>query len=162
MPLRKIEDIPPLLPPGGRIMALDLGERTIGMAVSDSGLMLSTSVGTIRRRKFGVDVAALFKEMDERSVAALVVGLPVNLDGTEGPRCDATRSFIHELTLRRDLPVALWDERWSTMAVERAMIAADRTRAKRAKHIDTAAATYILQGALDAMRAAPAGNDTPE
>ncbi|MEE8270966.1 MAG: Holliday junction resolvase RuvX [Alphaproteobacteria bacterium] len=136
----------------GRLLGLDIGAKTVGMAISDAGLTIASPIGTIRRGKFAADADALFRTVDERRVGALVVGLPINMDGSEGPRCQSVRQFGANLQARRDLPIAFWDERLSTMAVERAMIAADLSRAKRAQRIDAAAAAYILQGALDALR----------
>lgn len=139
------------LSPGQRLLGLDLGDKTIGLALSDSGFSIASPVGTIRRRKFTEDAAELLRLIDERGVGGLVFGLPVNMDGTEGPRCQSSRQFATNLLALRDLPVAFWDERLSTMAVERAMVAADLSRKKRAKRVDTAAAAYILQGALDSL-----------
>lgn len=158
MSICKIEGLRAAVPQGGRLFGLDLGEKTIGMAVCDAGWSVASPVGTLRRgKKFTLDAQALLAEMDARDgVAGLVVGLPVNMDGSEGPRCQSVRQFAANLLERRDLPIAFWDERMSTMAVERAMIGADLSRKKRAKSIDAAAAAYILQGALDAMAAAAA------
>ncbi len=140
------------LPADGRLMALDLGEKTIGMAVSDSGLRIASPVGTLRRGKFTPDAGKLFAAMDDRGVSGLVVGLPTNMDGSEGPRCQSVRDFAANLLGLRDLPIAFWDERLSTVAVERAMVReADLSRKKRAKAVDAAAAAFILQGALDSL-----------
>ncbi len=144
--------LPGMLERDGRLLGLDIGAKTVGMAISDAGLTIASPIGTIRRGKFAADADALFRTVDERRVGALVVGLPINMDGSEGPRCQSVRQFGANLQARRDLPIAFWDERLSTMAVERAMIAADLSRAKRAQRIDAAAAAYILQGALDALR----------
>ncbi len=149
------DDLPSLaaaLSPGQRLLGLDLGAKSIGMALSDSGLGIASPIGTIRRSKFTRDADALLRLVDEREVGGLVIGLPINMDGTEGPRCQSSRQFAANLLALRDLPVAFWDERLSTSAVERAMVAADLSRKKRAKRVDTAAAAYILQGALDALR----------
>ncbi len=154
------DDLPGLaaaLSSGQRLLGLDLGEKTIGMALSDSGFMIASPVGTIRRRKFTLDAEELFKLVDERDVGGLVIGLPVNMDGSEGPRCQSSRQFAANLLELRDMPIAFWDERLSTSAVERAMVTADLSRKKRAKKVDTAAAAYILQGALDALRFAGTG-----
>jgi putative Holliday junction resolvase len=142
------------LPKGARLLGLDLGSKTIGVAVSDGALLVASPVTTIRRGKFAADAAALLALADERGAAGLVIGLPVNMDGTEGPRCQSTRQFARNLSGVRDMPYAFWDERLSTAAVERAMIAADLARAKRAKAVDRMAAGYILQGALDFLRRA--------
>ncbi len=144
--------LPGMLERDERLLVLDVGAKTVGMAISDGGLTIASPIGKIRRGKFAADADALFRTVDERRVGALVVGLPVNMDGSEGPRCQSVRQFAANLLARRDLPIAFWDERMSTMAVERAMIAADLSRAQRAQRIDAAAAAYILQGALDALR----------
>ncbi|WP_026871483.1 Holliday junction resolvase RuvX [Inquilinus limosus] len=152
MAVCNLRDLKALLPPGGRLIGLDLGEKTIGMAVSDPGLSLASPIGTIRRTKFTPDAKELLRIVDDRGVAGLVIGLPVNMDGSEGPRCQSVRAFARDLLKLRDLPIAFWDERLSTMAVQRQMIDFDVTRKKRAKAVDTAAAAWILQGALDALR----------
>ena len=154
MLLDNIEDLRAALAPGARLFGLDVGDKTIGMAVSDGMGIVASPVGTIRRTKFRADAEALFDAMAARQASGLVVGLPVNMDGTEGPRCQSVRDFARNLLALRDLPLAFWDERWSTQAVERAMIAADLSRRKRAKKVDTAAAAFILQGALDRLAAA--------
>ena len=134
-----------------RLLGLDVGEKTIGLALSDPALSVASPVATIRRTKFTADAAALLKLAGERGVGGLVIGLPLNMDGTEGPRCQSVRQFASNLLKVKDLPILFWDERLSTMAVERAMIAHDVTRAKRDKVVDQAAAAFILQGALDAI-----------
>jgi putative holliday junction resolvase len=147
-----IEELPGRLKPGSRIAGLDLGTRTIGVALSDPGLGFAAPLTTIRRTKFGRDAAALLALCAEHNVGGLVLGLPVNMDGSEGPRAQATRAFARNLAGLTELPVALWDERWSTAAAERAMLEADLSRAKRAERIDAVAASLILQGALDRLR----------
>jgi putative Holliday junction resolvase len=132
-----------------RLFGLDLGEKTIGIAVSDPGLHVATPVVTIRRKKFTLDAQELLRLIAERQVGGLVIGLPRNMDGSEGPRCQSVRQFASNLLKLKDLPVAFWDERLSTVAVTRDMIEADLSRAKRAQAVDRAAATFILQGALD-------------
>ena len=134
-----------------RILGLDLGSKTIGIAISDPFLRVASSVTTIQRRKFTKDAEELARIVTEKNVGAFLIGLPLNMDGTEGPRCQSTRDFARELILRIDLPVAFFDERMSTMAVERAMIDADMTRKKRAARVDQLAAAYILQAALDTI-----------
>ena len=151
MPVLTLTDLAASLPRGARLVGLDLGTRTIGMAVSDPGRTLASPIGTIRRTKFTPDAKALLALMDERQATALVIGLPVNMDGSEGPRCQSVRAFASDLMRLRDLPIAFWDERLSTMAVERAMLSADVSRSKRAQAVDSAAAAWILQGALDAL-----------
>ena len=130
-------------------MGLDLGSKTIGLALSDVERRLASPFDTIRRRKFADDVATLLAAMAKYDVAGLVVGLPLNMDGTEGPACQSARAFVRNLATRTPLPVAFWDERLSTAAVTRELIERDVSRAKRAAVIDKMAAAYILQGALD-------------
>ena len=139
------------LVPAGRLMALDVGTNTIGIAIGDPGHKVASPLTTIRRTKFTKDAAELLRIMDERQIGGLIIGLPLNMDGTEGPRCQSVRQFATNLTQLRDLPIAFWDERMSTMAVTRGMIEADMTRAKRAKVVDQSAAAFILQGALDSL-----------
>jgi len=119
--------------------------------LSDPGLKVASPIETIRRTKFSKDAQRLLTLIDERGVGGLVIGLPINMDGSEGPRCQSVRDFARNLAAQRDLPMLLWDERLSTVAVTRAMIEADMSRAKRAAKVDQAAAAFILQGALDAM-----------
>jgi putative Holliday junction resolvase len=139
------------LPRHARLAGLDLGEKTIGIAIGDPGHMVASPLTTIRRTKFTKDVTELLKIVDERQIGGLVIGLPLNMDGTEGPRCQSVRQFARNLTPIRDLPIAFWDERMSTMAVTRGMIEADLSRAKRGKVVDQSAAAFILQGALDSL-----------
>jgi putative holliday junction resolvase len=140
------------LPRGAPLVGLDLGEKTIGVAVSDAGWMIASPLETIRKSKFGDDAAALFKLMQSRGAQGIVIGLPVNMDGTEGPRCQSARAFGRNLQRLRDVPVAFWDERLSSAAVNRMMIdEMDMTRARRAEVVDKLAAAYILQGALDRL-----------
>ncbi|MEQ8804240.1 MAG: Holliday junction resolvase RuvX, partial [Rhodospirillales bacterium] len=135
----------------GRVMGLDLGSKTIGLALSDVMRTIATPYDTIRRTKFTADAVALLAAVDAEEVKALVIGLPVSMDGTEGPRCQSTRQFAANLLEKRDLPVAFWDERLSTVAVERMLVDdVDMTRARRGQVVDKLAAAYILQGALDA------------
>jgi putative Holliday junction resolvase len=144
-----IEDLAVRLTPGMRLAGLDLGTKTIGVALSDPGLKLATPRETIYRTKFGKDVEALLAICSREKVGGLVLGLPINMNGTEGPRAQATRAFLRNLAPLTDLPIVLWDERLSTAAAERAMLEADMSRRKRAEKIDAAAAAFILQGALD-------------
>jgi putative Holliday junction resolvase len=137
------------LPVRGALIGLDLGSKTIGVATSDPDRRLATPVETIKRRKFRADAARLLTLAAERRAVGFVLGLPVNMDNTEGARAQATRAFARNLARLTDLPIALWDERLSTAAVERELIAADMTRARRAQVIDQHAAVFILQGALD-------------
>jgi putative holliday junction resolvase len=150
--LANIQEIVPLLPRGGRMMGLDLGEKTIGVAVGDPSHMIATPITTIRRTKFTEDAKAFLKLVDERGVGGLVIGLPLNMDGSEGPRCQSVRQFANNIAKLRDLPMVFWDERLSTVAVTRDMISADLSRAKRAKIVDQSAAAFILQGAFDSLK----------
>lgn len=138
------------LPNGGRIMGLDVGTKTIGVAFCDANWAFATPDKTIIRKKFSADLEILKALVAAQSIVGLVVGLPLNMDGTDSPRTQSTRAFARNL-VPLGLPLLLWDERWSTAAVERAMIAADVSRAKRAERIDSAAAAFILQGAIDAL-----------
>lgn len=133
-------------------MGLDLGTKTIGIALSDISRTIASSLTTIHRVKFKEDAAALIAIVDSESVCGLVMGLPLNMDGSEGPRAQATRAFVRSLRPLIDLPVLLWDERLSTVAAERMLIAADQSRKRRAEVIDKTAAAFILQGALDRLR----------
>ena len=136
-----------------RILGLDVGSKTIGLALSDATRTVATPYRTIRRAKFAEDAVILRAVIDEMGVDALVIGLPLSMDGTEGPRCQSVRQFAANLLETIDLPVAFWDERLSTAAVERMLISeADMSRKRRAQVVDKAAAAYILQGALDAMK----------
>jgi putative pre-16S rRNA nuclease len=140
-------------PPRGALIGLDLGTKTIGVAVSDPDRKLATGVTTVARKAFTADAKHLLALAGERSAVGFVLGLPVNMDGTEGPRAQSTRAFARNFAKLTELPIALWDERLSTAAVERDLIAADVSRAKRAAVIDQHAAAYILQGALDRLAA---------
>lgn len=138
------------LPSGGRLIGLDVGTKTIGTALCDAGWSFATPADLIRRTKFTADKAVLESHVARERVAGIVIGLPLNLDGTDSPRTQSVRAFAQNLR-PLGLPLLLWDERWSTVAVERAMIAADLSRSKRAERVDNAAAAYILQGAIDAL-----------
>jgi putative Holliday junction resolvase len=137
---------------GSALLGLDLGERTIGVAVSDRIGAVASPLETIRRKKFGTDAARLQEIANDRSAGGLVLGLPRNMDGSEGPRCQSTRAFARNLSRLTDLPIGFWDERLSTVAAERALLEADTSRKRRAEVIDHVAAGYILQGALDRLR----------
>lgn len=136
---------------GQRLLGLDIGSKTIGLALSDITLTIATPMETIRRTKFNVDVERLREIVSDQKVGGFVLGWPVNMDGSEGPRCQSTMAFSRNLFEKIDLPQALWDERLSTSAVERTLIEADRSRARRKQLVDKMAAAYILQGALHAM-----------
>ena len=142
------------LPPRGALIGLDLGTKTIGVATSDPERRLATGVTTVARTNFSADASRLLALAAERKAVAFVLGLPINMDGSEGPRAQSTRSFARNLARLTDLPIALWDERLSTAAVERELIAADASRSKRKAVIDEHAAIFILQGALDRLRRA--------
>lgn len=146
-----LEEIVQTLPPKGRLMGLDLGAKTIGLALSDVERRLASPLDTIKRVKFSADAAALLKRVADFEVQALVFGLPLNMDGTEGPRAQATRAFMRNLRKLTPLPFVFWDERLSTAAVIRELIAQDASRARRAEVVDRMAAAYILQGALDRL-----------
>jgi putative Holliday junction resolvase len=150
-PVLPLADVAALLPPRGALLGLDLGTKTIGVAASDPDRRLATGVETIARKTFTVDAQRLLALAAERKAAGFVLGLPINMDGSEGPRAQSTRAFARNLARLTALPIALWDERLSTAAVERDLIAADASRAKRAAVIDQHAAAFILQGALDRL-----------
>ncbi len=139
------------LPGIGALAGLDLGEKTIGVAVSDGLRSVATPLETIRRRKFSLDAARLIEIVTDRTLTGLVLGLPRNMDGSEGPRCQSTRAFARNLSSLTDLPITFWDERLSTVAAERALLEADTSRKRRAEVIDHVAASYILQGLLDRL-----------
>jgi putative holliday junction resolvase len=141
-----------ILPGNRRIMGLDLGTKTIGLATADHTLQIATPRETIARKKFTEDAKALLAFAEKEEIGLLVFGLPLNMDGTEGPRCQSTRAFVRNLAKLSALPVVFWDERLSTMAVNRVMLEADMSRAKRAENVDKLAAAYILQSMLDAFR----------
>lgn len=140
------------LPPGKRLLGLDLGEKTIGLALSDTLLMVATPMQTLKRAKFGADAAKLDIVISAQGVGGLVVGLPLNMDGSDGPSAQSARAFARNWAASRDIPVILQDERLSTSAVTRTLIDADTSRARRAEVVDKMAAAYILQGALDRLR----------
>jgi putative Holliday junction resolvase len=149
MILAEVSALCDAVPAGMRLLGLDVGTKTIGLAVSDSRRVIATPLETIRRRNFRTDTARLFALIDARAVGGLVVGLPLTLDGGDGPRTQSVRQFARNLLALRDLPVAFWDERLSTAAVTREMISHDMTRRRRAEIVDRVAAAYILQGCLD-------------
>ncbi len=147
-------ELPATAAPNTPLVGLDLGEKTIGVAVSDATRMVASPLELIRKSKFTDDANALFRLMESRRASGLVIGLPVNMDGTEGTRCQSNRAFARNLLrLRPDLPIAFWDERMSTMAVNRMLVdEADMSRARRGDVVDKMAAAWILQGALDRLR----------
>lgn len=146
-------DVSAALRSGERLLGLDVGSKTIGLALSDVGLMLATPLQTIRRSGLAADAAALARIAADRGVGGLVVGLPVNMNGEEGRRCQSVRQFAGDLLARLDLPLAFWDERLSTAAVTRVLLEADVSRRRRGQVVDKMAAAYILQGLLDHLRA---------
>ncbi len=147
------DDVCALAVLSGPLMGLDLGTKTIGVAVSDGLRMTATALETVRRTKFATDAARLEEIIAGRGIGAIVLGLPRNMDGSEGPRCQSTRAFARNLAARIAQPIAFWDERLSTVAAERALLAADSSRKRRRQVIDKVAATFILQGALDRLAA---------
>jgi putative holliday junction resolvase len=151
MPVLPLIEIAPLLPARGALLGLDLGTKTIGVAASDPDRRLATGVTTVARKAFKADAAILLALAAERRVAGLVLGFPINMDGSEGPRAQSTRAFARNFSKLTDLPIGLWDERLSTAAVERGLIEADMSRTRRAAVIDQHAAAFILQGALDRL-----------
>ncbi|MBR9651713.1 Holliday junction resolvase RuvX [Thalassovita aquimarina] len=147
-----VEDLAAALPAHSPLIGLDLGDKTIGVAISDVLQGVASPVETIRRKKFGLDAERLLQIVADRQVGGIILGLPRNMDGSEGPRCQSTRAFARNLSRLTDLPIGFWDERLSTVAAERALIEADTSRAKRAEKIDNVAASFILQGFLDRLR----------
>ena len=147
-----ISDFAGAVPPMRALAGLDLGTKTIGVAVSDGLRQVATPLETVKRKKFGVDAEALLAILSKRDIGGLVLGLPRNMDGSEGPRCQSTRAFARNFANLWDKPITFWDERLSTVAAERALLEADTTRKRRAEVIDHVAASYILQGALDRLR----------
>jgi putative Holliday junction resolvase len=146
-----IEDLAATLQQGQAVAGLDLGTKTIGLAMSDLGRRLATPRTVLRRTKFTQDAVALLDFAAKEKVAAFIIGLPINMDGSEGPRVQATRAFVRNMAEKTALPFVYWDERLSTVAAERVLISMDVSRAKRADRIDSAAASFILQGALDRL-----------
>lgn len=151
MIFEQIEEFAAALPARRAVVGLDLGTKTIGVAVSDGLLSVATPLETIRRTKYTLDAAHLEKILKAREIGGIVLGLPYNMDGSEGPRCQSTRAFARNFARQSDLPIAYWDERLSTVAAERALLEADTTRKRRSEVIDHVAAAYILQGALDRL-----------
>jgi putative Holliday junction resolvase len=147
-----IEDLPPHLDRDARLLGLDVGTKTIGMALSDVTRSVATPFDTIRRTKFTADAKTIREVVEKNQVGALVIGFPLNLDGSEGPRAQSTRAFARNLAAHVEVPMVFWDERLSTAAVERHLIEADASRKRRAEVVDRMAAAYILQGALDRLR----------
>ena len=151
-PFIAIKDLSLLLARGKRLLGLDVGTKTIGMALSDVTRSVATPFDTIRRTKFTTDAKAIREVVEKNQVGALVLGLPLNLDGSEGPRAQSTRAFARNLAIHVTVPMVFWDERLSTAAVERHLIEADASRKRRAEVVDRMAAAYILQGVLERLR----------
>lgn len=147
------------LPPGARLFGLDLGTKTIGIAICDAGLRIATPLTTLIRKKFTVDAPTLIALAEKERVGGLVVGLPINMDGSEGPRAQSTRGFVRNLSQLSPLPTIYWDERLSTAAVTRTLLEADASRKRRDEVVDKMAAAYILQGFLDRLHAAERQDD---
>lgn len=153
MTILTLEELAAALPPGQPIAGLDLGTKTIGLSLSDLGFRFATPRTVIKRVKFGADAEALLSFAEKEKVSAFIIGLPVNMDGSSGPRVQATRAFVRNMEDKTALPFIYWDERLSTVAAERVLIEMDVSRKKRAERIDSAAASFILQGALDRLDA---------
>ena len=151
MILEDIEDFAAALSQGRALLGLDLGTKTIGVAVSDGLLSVASPLETIKRTKYTADAARLSDLIAAREIGGIVLGLPYNMDGSEGPRCQSTRAFARNFARQSELPITYWDERLSTVAAERALLEADASRKRRAEVIDNIAAAYILQGALDRL-----------
>ena len=151
MAICKLNDVKDVISKGQRLLGLDIGKKTIGLALSDGSLTIASPVKILWRRKFTPDVEEIFGLVDAQNIGAMVLGWPANMDGTAGPRCDSVRDFAHAMMRIRDIPVIFQDERLSTSAVESAMVSADMTRAKRAERRDALAAVWILQSALDRL-----------
>ena len=151
MAVLSIDELASTLLPSQALAGLDLGTKTIGISVSDLGRRFATPRDVIKRVKFGIDAQALLAMAEKERIAAFIIGLPINMDGSAGPRAQATRAFVHNMAQKTELPFIYWDERLSTVAAERVLIEMDVSRKKRADRIDSAAASFILQGALDRL-----------
>jgi putative Holliday junction resolvase len=151
MAICKLNDVKHAISSGQRLLGLDIGKKTIGLALSDTSLTIASPVKILWRNKFTADMHELFEFVDDQDIGGMVLGWPANMDGSAGPRCDSVRDFAHAMTRIRDIPVVFQDERLSTSAVESAMVSADMTRAKRAERRDALAAVWILQSALDRL-----------
>src|SRR5690606_10868926 len=159
MAIIDIEDVANTLQPGQTVAGLDLGTKTIGIAVSDLGLSFANPRPVIKRVKFTIDAQVLLKALQADNVGIIIIGLPTNMDGSAGPRVQATRAFVRTMQPLTDIPFVFWDERLSTVAAERALLGMDVSRGKRAERIDSAAAAFILQGALDRIHALSRNDD---
>lgn len=152
MPILDLPAFAAALPAQGALIGLDPGEKRIGIAVTDAGRVIASSLETVTRKKFALDAEAILKAYDGRQCAGFVIGLPLNMDGTSGPSAQATRAFARNLLALRDAPLLLWDERLSTAAVTRTLIEGDASRRRRGEVVDKMAAAYMLQGAIDALQ----------
>jgi len=152
MPITPIEELEAALPRHSRLLGLDLGEKTIGLALSDGLLMIATPMETLKRAKFTADAEKLRGIIAEHEIGGLIIGLPLNMDGSEGPRCQSSRQFAANFLEKMDIVIGFWDERLSTVAVTRTLLDADMSRKRRAEVVDKMAASYILQGALDRLK----------
>lgn len=152
MPVLDLIELKQAIAPGERLLGLDLGEKTIGLALSDTQRSIASPLVTLKRRKFSANAGELAEIVRTHGVGGLIVGLPLNMDGSEGPSAQSARAFARNLAAQSLLPIVLWDERLSTAAVTRTLIEADSSRKRRAKAVDKMAAAYILQGALDRLR----------
>lgn len=151
-PFRHLADFSNALPPFGRLLGIDPGTKTLGLAVSDGMRTVASPLETMKRGKFSKDAQILKEHLHRQEIAGIVIGYPVNMDGSEGPRCQSVRQFAQNLTQHANHPILLWDERLSTAAVERTMLEADLSRKRRGELVDKLAAAYILQGVLDGMK----------
>lgn len=149
--LVKLEEIKNHMAAGQRLLGLDLGSKTIGIALSDILCHIATPMETLKRQKFTKDAERLLSIISEQNVGGLILGFPLNMDGSEGPRCQSTRAFAQNISEKTDIPIALWDERLSTIAVTRTLLEADASRKRRKEVVDKMAAAYILQGALNKL-----------
>ena len=161
MPLRNPSELTALLKPNQRLLGLDVGSKTVGLALSDVSRSIATPLQTLARGKFTEDAKKLLKLAADHDVGALVIGLPINMDGSEGPRCQSVRQFAANLLKTSDLDMVFWDERLSTAVATRAMLEADMSRKKRAENVDKVAAAYILQGLIDNLAAAARRGGAP-
>lgn len=160
MPLRNPSELALFIKRNQRLLGLDIGSKTIGLALSDVSRTIATPLETLKRSKFGADAQKLLTLIAAHDVGALVIGLPINMDGSEGPRCQSVRQFADNLLKLSDLSISFWDERLSTVVAQRAMLEADLSRAKRANSVDKVAAAYILQGLMDNLATARAAAPT--
>ena len=148
-------ELPKMLGRGQRLLGIDLGEKTLGLALSDPGLIIASPLKTIKRTRFSKDVETLLSIMEKHGIGAIVIGLPINMNGSEGPRCQSVRQFADNLLEKKETTIVFWDERLSTVAVTYTLLEANMSRKRRAQVVDKMAAAYILQGALDRIKEGP-------